>query len=46
MMYEIQGETVKHILEENGFTQIEVIKDLAHKDRIVLGRFTFEETRL
>ena len=41
LAYEIgynQGKAVAGLLKENGFTQIEVIKDLAHKDRIVLGR--------
>lgn len=41
LAYEIgynQGESVKALLKENGFTQIEIIKDLAHKDRVVLGR--------
>ena len=41
LAYEIgynQGEAVAELLKENGFTQIEIIKDLAHKDRIVLGR--------
>lgn len=41
LAYEIgynQGESVVALLEESGFTQIEIIKDLAHKDRVVLGR--------
>ena len=41
LAYEIgynQGDAVAELLKENGFTQIEIIKDLAHKDRIVLGR--------
>ncbi len=42
LAYEIgynQGEDVRKIMAENGFVQIEVIKDLACKDRIVLGIF-------
>lgn len=41
LAYEIgynQGEAVMALLEGNGFKQIEIIKDLAHKDRVVLGR--------
>ena len=40
LAYEIgynQGEDVRKIMDENGFVEIEVIKDLAGKDRIVLG---------
>lgn len=41
LLYEIgfdQGEEVKTILLENGFDDIEIIKDLAGLDRIVKGR--------
>lgn len=40
LAYEIgynQGEDVRRIMDENGFEEIEVIKDLVCKDRIVLG---------
>ncbi|HHX62996.1 MAG TPA: peptide chain release factor N(5)-glutamine methyltransferase [Epulopiscium sp.] len=40
LAYEIgynQSKDVRDIMEENGFVQIEEIKDLAYKDRIVLG---------
>lgn len=40
LAYEIgynQSKDVRHIMEQNGFGQIEEIKDLAGKDRIVIG---------
>lgn len=40
LAYEIgynQSKDVRKIMEENGFVQIEEIKDLAYKDRIVIG---------
>lgn len=33
-----QAEAVKYIMEQNGFTQIEVIKDLAGIDRVICGK--------
>ncbi len=33
-----QAEAVAKLLEERGFTQIKVVKDLAGKDRVVIGR--------
>ena len=42
LYYEIgydQGEDVTHILKENGFHSINVIKDLAGLDRVVYGTF-------
>lgn len=42
LLFEIghdQGEAVSKIMEENGFTQIEVKKDLAGLDRVVLGLY-------
>ena len=43
LMYEIgcdQGKDVSEIMKKNGFTQIEVKKDLAGLDRVVMGRKT------
>ncbi len=40
LFYEIgfdQGEDVKHILENNGFQEIHVVKDLSRNDRVVYG---------
>lgn len=40
LAYEIgydQGESVRNILLDNGFSNVEVIKDLGHNDRVVLG---------
>lgn len=48
LAYEIgynQGKAVADLLKENRFTQIEIIKDLAHKDRIVLGRLEKQDKR-
>ena len=33
-----QGDAVSHMLREAGFTDVEVIQDLAHLDRVVVGR--------
>ncbi len=41
LAYEIgynQGQAVKELMTDNGFTQIEIIQDLTHKDRIVIGQ--------
>ncbi len=41
LMYEIgydQGEQVSESMKENGFADVEVIKDLAGLDRVVIGR--------
>ncbi len=41
LMYEIgydQGEDVSNLMKENGFADVEVIKDLAGLDRVVIGR--------
>lgn len=41
LAYEIgynQGQEVVNLLKENGFVKIELIKDLAGKDRVVIGR--------
>lgn len=48
LAYEIgynQGEAVADLLKKNRFAQIEIIKDLAHKDRIVLGRLEEQDKR-
>lgn len=40
LLYEIgcdQGDDLRNIMEENGFTDIEIIKDLAGLDRVCLG---------
>ena len=34
-----QGNKVKEIMEENGFYQVEIKKDLAGLDRVVIGKF-------
>ena len=34
-----QGEEVKKLLEGNSFSEIDVIKDLAGLDRVVIGKF-------
>lgn len=34
-----QGEDVKFLMEENGYKNVEVIKDLAGLDRVVIGSF-------
>lgn len=33
-----QGEAVSALMRENGFTDVEVVKDLAHLDRVVKGK--------
>lgn len=33
-----QGEAVSALMKENGFTDVEVVKDLAHLDRVVKGK--------
>lgn len=33
-----QGKQVKNLMEENNFTQVRVVKDLAGLDRVVIGR--------
>lgn len=33
-----QGEAVSHMLRQNGFDDVRVIKDLAQNDRVVIGR--------
>ena len=33
-----QGDAVSHMLREAGFTDVEVIQDLAHLDRVVVGK--------
>lgn len=41
LAYEIgynQGQAVMNILKKQGFIEVEIIRDLAHKDRIILGR--------
>ena len=41
LAYEIgydQGQAVMDLLNKHGFVDLELIKDLAHKDRVVLGR--------
>lgn len=47
LFYEIgwdQGEAVKNILEENGFREIQIIKDFSGLDRVVFGTW-YGETR-
>jgi release factor glutamine methyltransferase len=42
LLFEIgydQGADVKRLLEENGFTDTEIVRDLAGLDRVVIGRF-------
>lgn len=34
-----QGQSVKKLMEDNGYTKVEVIKDLAGLDRVVIGSF-------
>ena len=36
-----QGEEVKTLMEQNGFRDVTVIKDLAGLDRVVLGKFNY-----
>lgn len=46
LMYEIgcdQGTYVSEIMKKNGFTEIEVKKDLAGLDRVVIGRKVIQE---
>ncbi len=46
LMYEIgcdQGTDVSEIMKKNGFTEIEVKKDLAGLDRVVIGRKVIQE---
>lgn len=46
LMYEIgcdQGKDVSLIMDKNGFTQIQIIKDLAGLDRVVIGRRPTQE---
>lgn len=46
LMFEIgydQGEAVSYMMEAAGFVQIEVIKDLAGLDRVVIGKLAQEE---
>ncbi|MBQ9688156.1 hypothetical protein IJV79_00810, partial [bacterium] len=41
LMFELgigQAQTVKGFLEENGFVDIEIIKDLSYIDRVIVGR--------
>ncbi|MGO1712711.1 MAG: peptide chain release factor N(5)-glutamine methyltransferase, partial [Senegalia sp. (in: firmicutes)] len=41
LCYEIgydQGLSVKNIMNENGFKNIEILKDLSGRDRVVVGR--------
>ncbi len=43
LLFEIgfdQGEQVKALMQENGFTDIRVVKDLAGLDRVVCGTYT------
>lgn len=48
LMYEIgcdQGSDVAEIMKKNGFTEIEIRKDLAGLDRVVIGRKHTQEER-
>lgn len=48
LAYEIgynQAADVKTILEQNGFGEVEIIKDLAGKDRVVLARKEIKENK-
>lgn len=36
-----QGESVKTLMEGNGYEEVKVIKDLAGLDRVVLGKFSY-----
>ena len=36
-----QGEEVKTLMEQNGFDEVRVIKDLAGLDRVVIGKFHY-----
>ena len=41
MLFEIgydQGEAVKTLMQENGFFDVQIVKDLTGLDRVVLGR--------
>ena len=41
MLFEIgydQGEAVKALMRENGFFDVQIVKDLTGLDRVVLGR--------
>ncbi|PRR83163.1 peptide chain release factor N(5)-glutamine methyltransferase [Clostridium vincentii] len=36
-----QGETVKNLMEDNGYQEVKVIKDLSGLDRVVYGKFSY-----
>ena len=41
MLFDIgydQGEAVKSLMQENGFFDVQIVKDLTGLDRVVLGR--------
>lgn len=40
-----QGEEVKNLMENNDFTSLEIIKDLAGHDRVVLGKVTVDKEK-
>lgn len=36
-----QGKEVKKLMEDNGYTNVKIIKDLASLDRVVIGKFDY-----